>query len=118
MHSIEVSELKNLTCILVAQPDQQEEERRYYEEIIGLRGNYLFADSLRDARLKLITGEGYMPVDVIAGEAWFDASLSRILLTRNGESVKKTYCAFWKKDNSGYYIEAFADILNNRFQPD
>lgn len=29
--------------------------------------------------------------------------------------VKKTYCAFWKKDNSGYYIEEFADILKSCF---
>ena len=40
---------------------------------------------------------------------------SRIPLVRNQVPVKKTYCAFWKKDNSGYYIEEFADILKSCF---
>lgn len=30
-------------------------------------------------------------------------------------SCQKTYCAFWEKDNSGYYIEEFADILKSCF---
>ena len=30
-------------------------------------------------------------------------------------SCQKTYCAFWEKDNSGYYIEESADILKSCF---
>ena len=30
-------------------------------------------------------------------------------------SVKKIYCAFWEKDNSGYYIEEFAQTLKSCF---
>lgn len=56
-----------------------------------------------------------MPVDVIGEQVWFDTSVSRILLVRNQSPVKKTYCAFWKKDNSGYYIEEFAQILKGCF---
>jgi hypothetical protein len=40
---------------------------------------------------------------------------SRIPLVRNQVPVKKTYCAFWEKDNSEYYIEEFADILKSCF---
>lgn len=112
---IEVSDLKNIPCILVADADQQEDERTYYDEIIGLHGQFLFADSLRDARLKVITGQGYLPVDVIGEETWFDTAVSRIPLTRNGEPVYKIYGMFWKKDNSGYYVEAFAEMLKSRF---
>lgn len=56
-----------------------------------------------------------MPVDVIGEQAWLDSTITRICLARNGEPVKKTYCAFWRKDNSGYYIEDFAEILKARF---
>ena len=115
LDSIEVSDLKNIPCILVAGADQQEEEQSYYDEIIGLHGQFLFADSLQDARLKIITGQGYLPVDVIGEETWFDTAVCRIPLTRNGESVRKTYCMFWKKDNSGYYVEEFAEMLQNKF---
>ena len=70
---------------------------------------------MQEARLKIITGQGYMPVDVIGEQVWFDTSVSRIPLVRNQSPVKKVYCAFWKKDNSGYYIEEFAEMLKSEF---
>ena len=112
---IEISELKNTPCILVINSAGQQEEQEYYEDIVGIRGDFLFADSVQEARLKIITGQGYMPVDVIGNQAWFDSTIDRIPLVRNGEPVRKTYCAFWRKDNSGYYIEDFAEILKAMF---
>ena len=112
---IEISELKNTPCILVINPAGQQEEQAYYEDIIGIKGNFLFADSLQEARLKIITGQGYLPVDVIGNQAWFDSTIERIPLVRNGEPVRKTYCACWRKDNSGYYMEDFAEILKAMF---
>ena len=112
---LEVSDLKNTPCILVSTPAGQQEEQRYYEEIIGLKGEFLFADTIQEARLKIITGQGYMPVDVIGAPVWFDTAVSRLPLYRNHEPVRKTYCAFWQKDNSGYYIEEFAELLKTSF---
>ncbi len=112
---LETDDLKNTPCILVMNQAGQKEEQNYYEKIIGLKGPFLFADNIQEARLKLITGQGYLPVDVIGEQVWFDTAVSRIPLTRNGEPIKKTYCAFWKKDNSGYYIEDFAEILKSCF---
>ena len=112
---IEISELKNTPCILVINPAAQQEERAYYEDVIGIKGDFLFADSIQEGRLKIITGQGYMPVDVIGDPAWFDVSLDRIPLVRNGKPVRKIYCAFWRKDNSGYYIEDFAELLKEYF---
>lgn len=113
--ALETENLKNTLCILVINPAGQQEEQDYYENIIGLRGEFLFADTVQKARLKIITGQGYLPVDVIGEQVWFDTSVSQIPLVRNQSPVKKTYCAFWKKDNSGYYIEEFAQILKSCF---
>lgn len=115
LDQLDVHDLKNTPCILVINPSGQEEEQRYYDEIVGLHGEFLFAETLQDARLKIVTGQGYMPVDVIGEQVWFDTAVSRILLTRNGEPIEKTYCAFWKKDNSGFYVEEFAEMLKSRF---
>lgn len=112
---LEAQDLKNTPCILVINPAGQKEEQSYYENIIGLQGDFLFADTVQEARLKIITGQGYMPVDVIGEEVWSDPAVSRIPLARNQSPVRKTYCAFWKKDNSGYYIEEFARILKSCF---
>lgn len=112
---IDMSELKNIPCILVINPSGQQEEKSYYENIVGIKGDYLFTDSVQEARLKIITGQGYMPVDVIGHQTWFDSTIERIPLIRNGEPVRKTYCAFWRKDNSGYYVEDFAEMLKSIF---
>ena len=56
-----------------------------------------------------------MPIDIIGEQVHFDTAVSRIPLVRNNEQITKNYCAFWKKDNSGYYIEEFADILQQQF---
>ena len=115
METLEASDLKNIPCILIINPARQKEEQEYYESIIGLKGEFLFADTVQEARLKIITGKGYLPVDIIGEQVWFDTAVSRIPLVRKGAPVRKTYCAFWKKDNSGYYIEEFAEILKSCF---
>lgn len=115
LDQIEISELKNTPCILVMNPAGQQEEQAYYEDIVGIKGDFLFANSIQEARLKIITGQGYMPVDVIGNQAWFDSTIERVPLVRNGEPVRKIYCAFWKKDNSGYYIEDFAEMIKAMF---
>lgn len=115
LNQIEIDDLKNTPCILVANENSQEEERQYYEKIVGLKGDYIFVHSVQEARLKIVTGHGYMPVDVIGEQVWFDTTVSRIPLVRKAEPIQKVYCAFWKKDNSGYYIEEFSDILKEQF---
>lgn len=86
---LEITDLKKTPCILVMNQTSQKEEQEYYETIIGLHGEFLFADTIQEARLKIVTGQGYMPVDVIGEQSWFDTTVSRLPLTRNGESVKK-----------------------------
>ena len=65
LKQIEIDDLKNTPCILVTNETSQEEEWQYYEKIVGLKGAYIFVNSVQEARLKIVTGHGYMPVDVI-----------------------------------------------------
>lgn len=115
LDQLEISELKNTACILVINSAGRQEEERYYGEVVGIKGDFLFADSLQEARMKVITGQGYLPVDVIGSQPQSDSTIARIPLVRNGDPIRKNYCAFWRKDNSGYYVEDFAKILQSRF---
>ncbi len=61
-------------------------------------------------------GKGFMPVEGDGQPVQqFGTTLHRVPLLRNGKPIKRNYCAFWKADNSGYYIEEFADILKSKF---
>ncbi len=115
---VETEDLKNIPCILVASPEQQETERIYYSEVVGIQGDFLFAENLEEARLLVIGGKGFMPIEGGEREPGTAASFGRVLLTRRGNPIKRTYCAFWKADNSGYYIEDFADMLKSKFLTD
>lgn len=118
LSALEIADLKNTPCILVINQSGQREEQEYYESVIGLHGEFLFADTIQEARLKVVTGQGYLPMDIIGEQPLSDTTIHRIPLVRNKQAVTKTYCAFWKKDNSDGYISAFTEILQSCFYHD
>jgi len=112
---VSVDALKNTPCILVALPEQQEEEQRFYRDIIGFKSEFLFAETLQAARVMVVSNRGVMPVEGANSDSFFGVTLKRVPLTRDGIRLRRNYCAFWKKDNSGFYVEEFAGILKSMF---
>ena len=109
-------ELKNTPCILIASQEQQETEREYYHNIVGFQGEFIYAENLEEARLLVIGSRGFMPVEGRGQNAGLDTSIARIPLVRGKEPMTRNYCAFWKKNNSGYYVEEFAEMLKAQFK--
>lgn len=113
---VEMDELAKIPCILVSSKDQQKQEREYYQNTVGFRGEILFAENLEEARLMVVGNKGFLPIEGGSEPTRFSASIRRLPLYRKGKTVRHNYCAFWKVDNSGYYIEEFADILKSKFE--
>lgn len=113
LKTVSPEDLKNTPCILVASRNQQKNEQEYYQKIFGFKGDFLFAESIEEARLMVVQNNGFMPVD--AGPEFVGNATTRIPLCRKDCPITRHYCAFWKKDNSGYYIEAFAEMLEAVF---
>jgi DNA-binding transcriptional LysR family regulator len=113
--SVEITDLRDIPCVLVASRGQQEIERAYYRDVVGLRGEFLFAENLEEARLQVLGGKGFLPVEGEGGTVQLGTTLRRIPLTRNGKPIKRTYCAFWKADCANDPIERFAEILQSKF---
>ncbi len=114
--SVTVQELKNIPCILVASKDQQSIEKEFYQTIIGIQGEILYAENLEEARMMVISGQGFLPVEGNSQAMAFGTSICRVPLCRGDEQITRNYCLFWKKDNSGYYVEEFSDILQKKFE--
>ncbi len=112
---VNITDLKNISCILVASQNQQDNEVTYYRDVIGFTGEFLFAENIEEARLMVIGGKGFMPIDGGEKPVQFSTTIHRLTLCRNDKPVKRNYCAFWKTDNSGYYVEEFADMLKAQF---
>ena len=113
--SITPQELKNIPCILVTSKEQRETEKEYYHQIVGFQGEFLYAENLEEAHLMIIAGQGFMSVEGVKQAEAFSPLVNRIPLFRGGSHITRNYCTFWKKDNSGYYVEEFADILKKEF---
>ena len=116
LSSVTVQELKNIPCILVASKEQQTTEQEFYQTIIGIPSEILFAENLEEARLMVISGQGFFPVEGSTPAMTFGTSIRRVPLCRGEEPIVRNYCLFWKKDNSGYYVEEFADVLKSKFK--
>lgn len=114
MAQITPQELKNTPCILVASQSQRAVEQDYYQTVIGFHGDFLFTENLEEARLLVISRRGFLPLENSGGGS--STAIVRVPLVRGGEPILQHFCAFWKKNNSGYYVEAFAELLKAQFQ--
>ena len=113
LDAVSPDDLKNTPCILVTSKTQRKTEQEYYSDIFGFRGDFLFADSIEEARLMVVQNNGFMLVD--DGSEAVGNATTVIPLRRGDHPITRHYCAFWKIDNSGYYIEEFARILKDIF---
>ena len=115
LSQITPAELKNIPCILIASAAQRRTEQEYYQTIVGLQGEFLYAENMEEARLMVISRKGFLPVEGASALPSAGTSIVRIPLVRGEEPILRNYCAFWKKDNSGYYVEEFAKLLKEQF---
>ena len=115
LSQITPAELKNIPCILVASAAQRETEQEYYQTVVGLQGEFLYAENMEEARLMVIGRKGFLPVEGAPALPAMGSSIVRLPLVRGEGPVMRNYCAFWKKDNSGYYVEEFAQLLKAQF---
>lgn len=111
----DVGDARKVPCILISTPGQQENERSYYRDIIGFRGEFLFANTLAEARVMVVSLAGFLPLESTGTIPPVTGAIRHLPLLRKGEPILRTYGAFWKKDNSGFYVEEFAEILRSEF---
>lgn len=116
LDKITPQELKSLPCILVASAAQQESEQEFYSTVIGFQGEFLFAETLEEARMMLLGRRGFMPVEGDGLRQPTPPPLARIALTRGQEPIQRTYCAFWRKDTASPYAAEFARLLQAQFK--
>lgn len=111
--AVEPEDLKNTPCILVSSKGQQKIEQEYYNDIFGFRGDFLFAESIEEARLMVVQNNGFMPMD--EGIEPVSKTTVIIPLVRREKPLNRHYCAFRKVDNSGCYAQKFEQILKDVF---
>lgn len=109
--TVSLEDLKRIPCILIASREQRNAEQEYYQNTLGFGGSYLFADNLEEGRLLVVSNRGFLPVESVGTLPPAGSAVCRLPIFRNGQQLTRNYCAFWRKERSGYYVEEFAELL-------
>ena len=115
LECVSIEDLKNIPCILISGKEQQETERKFYHNDMGFPSEIIFAESLEDARILLIQGKGFMPVEGSQKYVQLGAVTKKIMLIRNNKPVIRKYCAFIKRNNPAKHTKEFIKIFKNEF---
>lgn len=112
---VTMGDLKRVPCILVASKDQQKNEQDYYENTLGFRGSFLFAEDLEEGRMLVAGNKGFMPVEVSQKFMQTGIAIQRVPLVQSGNQIQRNFFAFWKKDRDLKLVREFADNLRTMF---
>lgn len=110
-------DLRDLPCILIVEPNEQADEEKYYQEILGISSDFIIANTYDEATLMATLGQGYLIInDRIKKSITFNDNLISLPLYNGNQRLEQKYYAFWRVDNSGYYVESFFGVLRNQFK--
>ena len=115
LESVDISDLKNIPCIVFSSKEQQETERKFYADDIGFGSEIIFVENIEDARMLLIQGKGFMPVEGSDRYVQLGNVTKKLKLTRNDNPIIRRYCAFIKADNPLKHTEEFVELLKEQF---
>ena len=111
---VTTAELKDYPCILVAPKNRESTEQDFYENTLGIGKQFIFAESLDEARLTAMSGRGYILVESVKSTVR-EPLVRKEVRRADSVPIVRTYCAFWKKASTNYYIEEFASLLRKKF---
>ena len=115
LDGVDIRDLKNTPCILIASAEQQTNEQNYYRDVVGFCGQFLFAESLQEARVMVVANKGVLPLELSGSEQYFGSAMKRLPLLRGETQITRNLCAFRKKENSCSLLEEFERLLAEQF---
>ena len=116
LKEVSFEDLKQIPCIIISSKNQQDIELEYYGNTLGFKGNFIFAETMQEARMLVAANKGFLLIEGVPSIEEAEEGISRILLVRNGERVEKNYYVLWNKLTTNILKEAFANILEKNFK--
>ncbi|WP_319402941.1 LysR family transcriptional regulator [uncultured Anaeromusa sp.] len=118
LKSITMEDLKNTPCIIISSREETSNEEQFYREYLGVKSDFLFADSLEEAHLMVVSGKGFMPIEFNQSDVTKDKVVRYIPILWESKQLYCQYYAFWRADAVKIYMEKFALLLKKYFPPE
>jgi len=112
---LDIADLADFPCILIANQGSQESDETYYRDVLGVKGAFVLATSYDDAQMLVASNQGYLIINSRMQAQLNPEVVKLIRLTNGKQRLVQNYYAYWKADNSGFYIESFAELLKQSF---
>ena len=110
--SVTMEELREELCIVISSPEQRANEASYWRDVMTVRGDLLFVDSVEEARMNAVAGVGWLPCDhdMEAG-----AGTVLLPLMRGEAPVTRKMFAFWLEERDSSLLWEFSALLSRHF---
>lgn len=112
---IDIGELSDIPCILIIDGKQQSDEESYYRDILGVKSEFVIAQNYDEAQMLIASNQGYLIINQRMQQQLNQDIVKMIPLIKGDRKLIQNYYAYWQADNSGYYIESFAELLKQSF---
>lgn len=112
---IDIADLADIPCILILDGNQQKAEEEYYRDILGVKSEFVVAKNYDEAQMLIASNQGYLIINRRMRKQLDQDIVKMIPLIKGDRKLIRNYYAYWQADNSGYYIETFADLLKQSF---
>ena len=112
---IDVADLVDIPCILIIDGNQQVSEKEYYRNVLGVKSEFVIAKSYDEAQMLIASNQGYLIINQRMRTQLDKDIVKMISLVKGNRKLVQNYYAYWQANNSGYYIETFAELLKQTF---
>ena len=113
--AVEVNELREMPCVLVAPRERQSHEQDYYQATLGFGGTFVFAEDLEAARILVAANRGFLPIEGVEGLPENGGAIRRVPIVREGRQIAREYCLSSRTGNDLPACGWFADFLKAQF---
>lgn len=111
--TVEVSDLKNLPCIMVAGVEEEKSEYHYLKNVLQIKSDLLAVETLGEAVLMVESGPGYLIMNEKTAVHIDDDQVQKLFLLRDGKQVFEEYAFIAKPEDQ--QVEELSKILKSTF---
>ena len=105
--TVEVSDLKNLPCIMVAGVEEEKSEYHYLKDVLQVDSDLLAVETLGEAMVE--SGSGYLIMNEKTATHIEDDQVQKLFLLRDGKQLTEEYAFIAKPEDQR--VEELSKIL-------
>lgn len=107
--TVELNELGNMPCIMVATIAEEKSEYHYLKDVLKIKNDLIAVETLGEAILMVESGSGYLIMNEMTASHVDDDQVQKLFLLRDGKQMREKYVLLARPDDSR--VAEFSKIL-------